>query len=99
MLDFYAAANDLRHRELHLVGVAIGAASVAESQVTGAAAAIGALRGFLASLGLRPRLGSLGFDAASLDVVAQDAIDDAAISNSPRLPTFDEARAILASVA
>lgn len=99
VLDFYAAANDLRHRELHLVGVAIGAASVAESQVTGAAAAIGALRGFLGSLGLRPRLGSLGFDAASLDVVAQDAIADAAIGNSPRLPTFDEARAILASVA
>ena len=99
MLAFYAAANDLRDRELHLVGVAMGAASVAEPQATGAVAAIGALRGFLASLGLRPTLGSLGFDAAGLDVVAQDAIDDAAIANSPRMPTLDEARSILASVA
>ena len=50
------------------------------------------------TLGLRPTLRSLGFDDAGLDVVAQDAIDDAAITNSPRLPTLDEARAILASV-
>ena len=44
-------------------------------------------------------LRSLGFDAAMLDVVAQDAIDDAAIANSPRLPTVAQARAILESVA
>jgi formiminoglutamate deiminase len=40
---------------------------------------------------------SLGFDDAGLDVVAQDAIDDAAIRNSPRLPTLAEARSILAA--
>ena len=34
-----------------------------------------------------------------LDTVAQDAIDDAAIRNSPRLPSLVEARAILAAVA
>ena len=64
-----------------------------------AGAAIGELRRFLASVGQRYRLGALGFDAGALDVVAQDAIDDVAIRNSPRLPSFDEARAILASVA
>lgn len=99
VLAFYADEPGLRDRELHLVGVALGAASPTERPATGAIAAIGALRGFLAELGLRPPLTSLGFDDATLEVVAQDAIDDAAIANSPRLPSFDEARAILATVA
>jgi alcohol dehydrogenase len=98
VLAFYAAESGLRDRELHLVGVALGAASPTETPATGAIAAIGALRGFLAELGLRPRLGELGFDDAMLDIVAQDAIDDPAINNSPRLPTFEEARTILARV-
>lgn len=99
VLGFYAAEPGLRDRELHLVGVALGAASPTETSETGAIAAIGALRGFLASVGLRPTLRSLGLDEPTLDVIAQDAIDDAAIDNSPRLPTVDQARAILASVA
>ena len=81
-----------------LVGVALRAASPTEEPATGAIAAIGAMRGFLAEIGLRPSLRSLGFDDEMLDVVAQDAIDDAAIDNSPRLPMFDQARAILGSV-
>ena len=84
--------------ELALVGVALRAASPTEDPATGAVAAIGALRGFLAGLGQRPTLRSLGFDEVALDVVAQDAIDDAAINNSPRIPTLAQARAILASV-
>ena len=99
VLGFYADEPGLRDRELHLVGVALGAASPTETPETGAVAAIGALRGFLPASGCGPTLGSLGFDAAGLDVVAQDAVDDVAINNSPRLPTFDQARAILASVA
>lgn len=99
VLGFYAAEPGLRDRELHLVGVALGAASPTETPVTGAIAAIGALRTLLASLGLRPTLGSLGLDESLLDTIAQDAIDDAAIANAPRLPTFEQARAILASVA
>ena len=91
--------SGLRDRELHLAGVALGAASPTETPETGAVAAIGALRGFLAELGLRPSLSSLGFDDAGLDVVAQDAVDDAAIRNSPRLPSLEEARAMPASVA
>jgi alcohol dehydrogenase len=99
VLQFYADEPGLRDRELHLVGVALGAASPTESPATGAIAAIGALRGFLAELGLRQPLSSFDFDDEGLDVVAQDAIDDAAVLNSPRLPTFEQARAILASVA
>lgn len=99
VLQFYAEDTGLRDRELALVGVALKAASPTEDPATAAGAAIGELRRFLASVGQRHRLGALGFDAAGLDVVAQDAIDDVAIRNSPRLPTLDEARAILASVA
>jgi alcohol dehydrogenase len=98
VMAFYADEPELRDRELALVGVAIRAASPTEEAATGAIAAIGAMRGFLAEVGLRPTLRSLGFDEALLDVVAQDAIDDAAINNSPRLPTVEEARAILESV-
>jgi alcohol dehydrogenase len=99
VLQFYADEPGLRDRELHLAGVALGAASPTEEPATGAVAAVGGLRTFLSGIGVRARLGDLGFDDALLDVVAQDAIDDAAIRNSPRLPTFDEARGILASVA
>lgn len=98
VLGFYADETGLRDRELALVGVALRAASPTEQDSTGAGAAIGQLRRFLASLGQRPTLRSLGFDDEMLAVVAQDAIDDAAIKNSPRLPTLEQARAILGSV-
>ncbi|HEV8281716.1 MAG TPA: iron-containing alcohol dehydrogenase [Candidatus Limnocylindrales bacterium] len=98
VLSFYAAEPGLRDRELALVGVALRAASTTEQETTAAGAAIGELRRVLASLGQRPTLRSLGFDEATLDIVAQDAIDDVAIRNSPRLPSLAEARAILGSV-
>jgi alcohol dehydrogenase class IV len=98
VLGFYVEETGLRDRELALVGVALRAASPTEDDATAAGAAIGELRRFLASLGQRPTLRSIGFDDGMLDVVAQDAIDDAAIRNSPRLPTLAEARGILASV-
>jgi alcohol dehydrogenase len=98
VLGFYLEETGLRDRELALVGVALKAASATEPEASAGGAAIGELRRFLASLGQRPTLRSLGFDDAVLDVVAQDAIDDAAIRNSPRLPTLAEAREILASV-
>ena len=81
-----------------LVGVALGVASTAEWDATAAAVAVGAVARVCADVGQRPRLRSLGFDEALLDVVAMDAIDDAAIRNSPRLPTLGQARAILESV-
>jgi alcohol dehydrogenase len=98
VLSFYAAEPGLRDRELALVGVAIRAASPTEQPATAAGAAIGELRRFLAEVGQRHRLRSLGFDGGALDVVAQDAIDDVAIRNAPRLPSLGEARAILGSV-
>ncbi len=98
VLAFYAESPGLRDRELALIGVALGAASPTEDPATGAGAAVGAVRKLLADVGLRRSLRALGFDEALLDVVAQDALDDAAIANSPRLPTLEQARAILGSV-
>jgi alcohol dehydrogenase len=95
VLRYYLGVRD---RELAQVGIALDVASGAEDDATGAAAAIGAVEQLLRDLGQRPRLRSLGFDEPGLDTVAQDAVDDAAIRNSPRLPTRDEARGILASV-
>jgi alcohol dehydrogenase len=95
VLKFYLGTRD---RELALVGIALGVASAAESESTAAAVAIGAIDKLLRDVDQRPSLRQLGFDDALLDVVAQDAIDDAAIDNSPRLPTRHEARAILAAV-
>jgi alcohol dehydrogenase len=88
----------VRDRELALVGIALGVASGAESESTAAAVAISAIDKLLRDVDQRPTLRSLGFDDALLDVVARDATDDAAIRNSPRLPTLAEARAILATV-
>ena len=86
VLDFYRGTRD---RELAMVGVALGVASPTEDDATAAGAAIGAIRRLCAQVGQRPTLRALGFDERSLDVVAQDAIDDAAIRNSPRLPTLE----------
>ena len=47
-----------------------------------------------------PACGGLGLaDDAAIDRLVTDTLDDAAIRNSPRLPTAVEARAILVSVA
>ena len=94
----------------HLGG---GAAQTQEVRET--AVAVGAHHqhlgaGRLGALQQRPAAGAarhgagveevdLGLDAAALDIVAQDAMDDAAINNSPRRPTLGQVRSILESVA
>jgi alcohol dehydrogenase class IV len=98
VLAFYLDSEGLRDRELALVGVALRVASPTESEATAASAAAGEIRRLLGSVGQRPGLRRLGFDEALLDLVAQDAIDDAAVRNSPRMPTVSEARMILGSV-
>ncbi len=96
VLDFY---QGIRDRELAMVGVALRVASPTEDDATAASAAIGAIRRLCAQVGQRQTLRALGFDDATLDLVTEDAIADAAIRNSPRLPTPAEARSILATVA
>jgi alcohol dehydrogenase class IV len=95
VLDFYRGVRD---RELALVGIALGVATATESEASAAGVAIGAVRRLCGTVGQRPGLRSLGFDEASLAVVAEDALADSAINNSPRRPTAAEAQALLASV-
>ena len=97
VLRFYLGTRD---RELALVGIALGVASGAESESTAAAAAIGAIAQLLRDVDQRRTLLRLGLaDAAAIDQLVSDTLDDAAIRNSPRLPTAAEAREILVSVA
>jgi alcohol dehydrogenase len=96
VLRFYLGTRD---RELALVGIALGVASAAETESTAAGAAIGAIDQLLRDIDQRPTLRRLGL--ANDEAIAQlttDTLDDAAIRNSPRLPTAPEARAILDAV-
>jgi alcohol dehydrogenase len=97
VLRFYLGTRD---RELHLVGQAFGVASASETPATGAGAAIGAIAQLCRDVGQRRTLRDLGLsDPALIDLVAADALADPAIRNSPRLPSAQEARSILESVA
>jgi alcohol dehydrogenase class IV len=97
VLRFYLGSRD---RELALVGMALGVASAAETEATAAGAAIGAVDKLLRDVEQRRSLRELGLaDENEIDRLTSDTIDDAAIRNSPRLPTAPEARAILEAVA
>lgn len=99
VLSFYADQPGLRDRELALVAVALAAASPGDPWPDAAAAGIAALDGFLRRIRQRPTLAELGVDGALVPVIARDAVDDAAIANSPRLADAAEVEAILRSVA
>jgi alcohol dehydrogenase class IV len=61
--------------------------------------AIGAIEQLLRDVDQRPSLRRLGLaDDDAIDQLVSDTIDDAAIRNSPRLPTPAETREILVSV-
>ncbi|MFL5646922.1 MAG: iron-containing alcohol dehydrogenase family protein [Chloroflexota bacterium] len=97
VLRFYLGTRD---RELALVGIALGVASDAESEPTAAAVAVGAIEKLLRDVDQRRTMRDFGLgDDAAIDQLVTDSLDDAAIRNSPRLPTAPEARAILESVA
>ncbi len=99
VLAFYADHARLRDRELALVAVAIGVASPADDSAEAARAGIVGLDAFLRRVGQRATLAELGVGEELVPVIAQDAIDDPAIANSPRLPDVAEVEAILRAVA
>jgi alcohol dehydrogenase class IV len=88
----------VRTRELALVGVALGVASDADPTGTAAEAAIEGIDTFLRRLGQRKTLTELGIAVDKESQIAADAIDDAAIANSPRLPSVEDVAGILAAV-
>jgi alcohol dehydrogenase len=98
MPEVFETYLGVRDRELALAGVAFGVASPADPPAEAARAAIDAIRDLLGRVGQRRTLGDLGLAADSHETIAQDAVDDAAIRNSPRLPSKAEVLAILAQV-
>ena len=98
MPEVFATYLGVRDRELALVAVALGLADPRDPEADAARVAIDGIDAFLRRVGQRRTLTAQGLGPETHDTIAQDAIDDAAINNSPRLPTKDEVRAILAQV-
>jgi alcohol dehydrogenase len=90
---------EVRTRELALVGIALGVASPSDPPARAARAAVDGVLALIRAVDQRRTLRELGIDAAMLPVIVRDALDDAAINNTPRMPTEAEAGAILAAVA
>ena len=81
------------------MGVALGVAAPSDRPATAARAAIAGILALLRTVDQRRTLRELGLDAAMIPVIVRDALDDPAINNTPRMPSADEATAILAAVA
>jgi alcohol dehydrogenase len=96
--EVLATYRTVRERELGLIAVAMNAAGPGDSPESAANAAIDALDAFLRRVGQRRTLVELGIARELEPAIVRDAVDDAAIGNSPRLPTADEVAAIFAAV-
>ena len=95
VLEFYLGVRD---RELALVALALGVAGPRDPEGEAARAAISGVDTLLRSVGQRRTLAQLGFTPDQEDRIVQDALDDPAINNSPRLPDRAQTAAILAAV-
>lgn len=93
--EVLATYLDVRERELALVAVALSAASPTDPPAEAARAGIAALEAFLRRVGQRRTLSQLGIGPELEASIVSDALDDAAIKNSPRLPSAEEIATIL----
>jgi alcohol dehydrogenase len=98
MPEVFETYLGVRDHELALVAVALDAADPRDPQAEAARAGIGAVRSLLERLGQRRTLSAQGLGRQSHDTIARDAIDDAAIDNSPRRPSKDVILGILSLV-
>jgi len=98
MPEVFETYLGVRARELALVAVALGVADPRDSEADAARAAIVAIESLLARVGQRRSLRAQGLGPDTHDTIAQDAVDDAAINNSPRRPRKQEVLEILARV-
>jgi alcohol dehydrogenase len=96
--DVLATYLDVRERELALIAIALAVASPVDPPAESARAAIRGLDAFLRRVGQRRTLRELGIGPDLEPAIVTDAIEDAAIANSPRLPSADEVAGILAAV-
>ncbi|HET7473964.1 MAG TPA: iron-containing alcohol dehydrogenase [Candidatus Limnocylindrales bacterium] len=98
MPEVFETYLGVRDRELALVAVALRAADPRDTEGSAARAGIDAVERLLERVGQRRTLGAQGLGPETHATIAQDAVDDAAINNSPRLPSKDEVLGILAAV-
>jgi alcohol dehydrogenase len=99
MPEVFETYLGVRDRELAFVAVALGVAGPRDDAAGAARAGIDAVEDLLGRIGQRRTLAALGLGPETHDTIAQDAIEDAAISNSPRVPSKAEIEGILAAVA
>ena len=98
MPEVFETYLGVRDRELALVAVALGIADPRDEVSASARVAIDGIESLLRRVGQRRTLSEQGLGAESHETIAQDAIEDAAIKNSPRLPSKDDVLGILAQV-
>ena len=98
MPEVFETYLGVRDRELALVAVAMSAAGPADDDGVAARAGIDAIEALLDQVNQRRTLRDLGLAPETWETIAEDAVEDAAIANSPRLPSKDEVLGILAAV-
>jgi len=96
--EVLATYLEVRERELALVAIAISAASPLDPPAEAARAVISGFDAFLRKVGQRRTLRELGIGPDVEPSIVTDALEDAAIANSPRLPSAEEVEGILAAV-
>jgi alcohol dehydrogenase len=98
MPEVFETYLGVRDRELALVAVTLGVAGPRDDEAAAARAGIDAVEDLLDRVGQRRTLSVQGLGPETHDTIAEDAIADAAIDNSPRLPSKPEVLGILAAV-
>jgi alcohol dehydrogenase class IV len=99
MPEVFESYLGIRDRELALVAVALGAADPRDAQDAAARAGIQAIATLLERVGQRRTLAAQGLGPEAHATIAQDAVEDAAINNSPRIPSKEAVLEMLAAVA
>ncbi|HEV7810053.1 MAG TPA: iron-containing alcohol dehydrogenase, partial [Candidatus Limnocylindrales bacterium] len=87
MPEVLATYLPVRSRELALMAIAFGVAGPDDPPAAAARAGIDALDDLLRRVGQRRTLFELGLSRETFDTLAQDAVEDVAINNSPRVPS------------
>jgi len=99
MPEVFETYLGVRDRELALVAVALGAADPRDDRGTAARSGIDAVERLLERVGQRRTLRGQGLGPEVHATIAQDAVEDAAIDNSPVIPSRDVVLQVLAAVA
>ena len=89
----------VRSRELALAAISLGVGSPGDDVEQAARAAVDGVLALVRAVDQRRTLAELGIHGPTIDLIADDALDDPAIANTPRLPVRTEITAILVAVA